>query len=104
MSAMMAVQPVLGFPVWAVIGATMAAIILIMILIMNKMNEPGESLEPTPRECWKAAVIYYNPNDAALFVEKHAGVGYTFNFGNPWSWIVLSGIVLVIASSAFLID
>lgn len=49
----------------------------------------------TADECWKWGVIYYNPNDAALFVEKRFGVGYTMNFGRPMSWVILSLILVV---------
>jgi uncharacterized membrane protein len=48
----------------------------------------------TPDECWKGGVIYYNPADPALWVEKRFGIGWTFNFGNPRSWFVLGGILL----------
>jgi Family of unknown function (DUF5808) len=42
----------------------------------------------TPDRCWKAGIFYVNPADPALFVEKRHGIGYTLNFGNPWSWVV----------------
>jgi uncharacterized membrane protein len=60
-------------------------------------------MDPTPNECWKAGLFYYNPNDAALFVEKREGYGYTFNFANPWSWTLLSSLALVIASARWVI-
>lgn len=40
-------------------------------------------------------MIYYNPDDPAVLVEKRFGIGYTLNFGNGRSWLVLGGIVLV---------
>jgi uncharacterized membrane protein len=49
----------------------------------------------TPDRCWKGGMIYYNPDDPALLVEKRFGIGYTLNFGNGRSWLVLVGIVLV---------
>jgi uncharacterized membrane protein len=37
-----------------------------------------------------------NPDDPALVVPKRFGVGYTLNFGNPWSWAVLAKLVLTL--------
>jgi uncharacterized membrane protein len=34
-------------------------------------------------------------------VEKREGLGYTFNFANPWSWALLLGLALVVASAPF---
>lgn len=41
---------------------------------------------------WK--LFYYNPDDPRLLVEKRLGVGYTFNFARPASWLIL-GLVLL---------
>jgi uncharacterized membrane protein len=49
----------------------------------------------TPDRCCKAGIFYVNPADPALFVEKRLGIGYTLNFGNPWSWVVLVFIILI---------
>lgn len=48
----------------------------------------------TPDECWKLGLIYFNPNDSALWVEKRFGVGWTLNFANPRSWMVMGAILL----------
>jgi uncharacterized membrane protein len=39
---------------------------------------------------WKAGLIYYNPEDPSLWVEKRFGVGYTLNFGNRRSWLMMA--------------
>jgi len=44
---------------------------------------------------WRAGVFYVDRDDPALFVPKRSGLGYTFNFGNPWS-LVLTGALLVV--------
>jgi uncharacterized membrane protein len=36
-----------------------------------------------------------------LFVEKRDGLGYTLNFANRGSWMLLLGLALVIASVPF---
>jgi uncharacterized membrane protein len=104
MFALIAVDPVLHIPFWAMMLGIMGAIIAIAIVVVSKMNEPGEGPDPTPQECWKAGIIYYNPNDAVLFVEKREGVGYTFNFANGWSWVLMAGLLLVLASAAFIVS
>jgi uncharacterized membrane protein len=45
--------------------------------------------EETPDECWTLGSIYYNPRDPALFVQKRIGMGYTVNFGNRKSWLLM---------------
>jgi uncharacterized membrane protein len=99
---LIALQPVLGIPVWIVVLAPIPFIIVIIIVTVNKMNEPSEPLDPTPQECWKGGVIYYNPNDAVLFVEKRDGLGYTFNFANRWSWVLLASMAAVVTSVFFI--
>ena len=93
----------LGIPIWAILVGLVAALIPIILAIVNGMSRPSEPLDPTPQECWKGAIFYYNPNDAALFVEKRDGFGYTFNFANRWSWILLAGLALVMASAPFVV-
>jgi uncharacterized membrane protein len=50
----------------------------------------------TPDECWKLGVFYFNRDDAAVFVEKRFGVGWTLNFGNPRSWWVIGALLAFI--------
>jgi uncharacterized membrane protein len=101
MFALMALQALLNLPVWLVVGAPLVLLVPFVILLLNKMSDPGDPVEPTPNECWKGTIIYYNPNDSALFVEKRVGLGFTLNFGNRWSWVLATGLALVIASAFF---
>ena len=39
---------------------------------------------------WKWGVFYYEPSDPALFVSKRFGFGYTFNFANRLTWLLLA--------------
>lgn len=43
----------------------------------------------TPDTCWKWGIFYINPADPSIFIEKRFGIGYTVNFGNRWTWLVL---------------
>ncbi|MBZ5591656.1 MAG: DUF5808 domain-containing protein [Acidobacteriia bacterium] len=101
--ALIAVQPLLGIPVWMIAVSPIAILIPLLIVMTKKMSEPSEPMDPTPNECWKGGIFYYNPNDAALFVEKREELGYTFNFANRWSWVLLLGLALVIASALFVL-
>jgi uncharacterized membrane protein len=49
----------------------------------------------TPDANWKLGVLYFNPDDAAIFVEKRFGVGYTMNFARPMAWVILGAILLL---------
>ena len=103
MFSLISVQALLGIPVWVIALLPLAILIPVIIVTVNKMGQPGSLPEATPNECWKGAIFYYNPNDAVLFVEKRSGLGYTFNFANPWCWALLAGLVLVIASAPFIL-
>ena len=40
--------------------------------------------------------LYCNPDDTNIFVRKRFGIGaWTMNMGNPWSWAIVGGIVLL---------
>lgn len=101
--ALIAVQAPLGIPVWVIALAPTAILIPLVTVMRNKMSEPREPMDPTPNECWKGSIFYYNRDDAALFVEKREAFGYTLNFANYWSWVLLLGLALVIASAPFVL-
>ncbi|GAA5013475.1 DUF1648 domain-containing protein [Actinopolymorpha pittospori] len=44
---------------------------------------------------WRLGAVYVNREDSAVFVPKRFGIGWTLNLGNPWSLVVLLGIVAV---------
>jgi uncharacterized membrane protein len=66
---LLALQPLLGIPVWVIALSSIAFLIPMYAIMTKKWSEPSELMEPTPNECWKANIFYYNPNDAALVVE-----------------------------------
>ncbi len=82
--------------------AVVAVGIAVMVVVLVRAGQGGSRLEPaaeagagtgpgdgTEDRSWKAGIIYWNRRDPALFVEKRFGIGYTLNFGNPWSWVLL---------------
>jgi uncharacterized membrane protein len=72
-------------------------------LALRRRAAPGaEAGEVTPDACWHGGQFYYNPQDPALFVEKRAGLGLTFNFGNRMSWVVAALTLLIPTGLVFL--
>jgi uncharacterized membrane protein len=55
----------------------------------------------TPDACWRWGLFYVNPADPSILIEKRFGVGYTLNFGNRWTWVVLA--LLLVAAALGLI-
>jgi uncharacterized membrane protein len=49
--------------------------------------------DATPDSAWKGGIIYFNPDDPAIFVERRDGFGFTVNFGRPEGWLALLGIL-----------
>ncbi len=47
----------------------------------------------TPDEAWKFGIFYFNPKDAALFVEKRFGLGWTINFGQARAWVLIAMVL-----------
>lgn len=45
---------------------------------------------------WIGGLIYFNPADPALLVEKRMGIGWTMNVGNPRSWVPLIAVAVIV--------
>ena len=51
--------------------------------------------DATPDHAWKVGgLLYFNPRDPAMWVEKRIGFGYTLNMGNPRAWLLIAGMML----------
>jgi len=77
--------------VWIILGPVLLLGVLAVLLSVFARTK-----EPPPDDGWKG-IFYFNPDDPALFVPKRFGIGYTLNFGNSWSWVVLALIVAMVA-------
>ncbi|MFP4547765.1 MAG: DUF5808 domain-containing protein [Fidelibacterota bacterium] len=51
---------------------------------------------------WKGGLIYYNPEDPSLWVDKRMGIGWTLNFGNKRAWIFVAIVLSIIIFSAIM--
>ena len=89
--------PLLHLPVPAIALSGLPIILAAVVYLIKKSNDARAPVDPTPNECWKGGMIYYNPNDAALFVARRDGVGFTSNMANPWSWVMLGSLPVLIA-------
>ncbi|HEU0143068.1 MAG TPA: DUF5808 domain-containing protein [Bryobacteraceae bacterium] len=95
-------------PVWGLVVFNAVSFGLIAVAIWFSVRRRGETApesgEVTPENCWHCwGQFYHNPQDPALFVEKRIGLGWTFNFGNRLSWVVLALMNLIPAGLIFLI-
>jgi len=77
--------------VWIILGALiLVGLISVLVPLMARQNAPADS------SLWRAGIFYVNPSDPALFVPKRFGIGYTINFGNRWSWLLIAILVVLI--------
>ncbi len=82
------------FPLHVVSAWVLLVLIFVPIsalLIWGHRRANSGTSETTPEEKWVMPGVYYNPGDAATFVERQFGIGYTVNLAHPL------GIVLVLA-------
>lgn len=62
-------------------------------------SKVGSPIQPVNDDAqWKLGVVYFNPQDPAIWVEKRSGIGWTMNFANPKGWIMLIGIIAIIVA------
>lgn len=80
---------------FSAVGALVLLLITTGVLIRNKsVLISGQSA--TNETHWKGGVLYFNREDAALFVPKRLGFGWTLNMAQPAAWLLM-GLVLAIA-------
>jgi uncharacterized membrane protein len=59
--------------------------------------------DTTPDSAWLTGRIYFNRSDPALFVERRMGFGYTLNFGNPVSWLLVVAAAIALSVPLLLV-
>jgi len=62
----------------------------------NNLNKQTANFESKNSDGWKG-VIYFNRQDSRLMVPKRIpGMGWTLNFGNPYTYVLIIAIVSII--------
>ncbi len=103
---MVGLLPLVLFPIWLVPAVTLTFAAVIIIWSAQKIMSPAARdavPEPASDSYWKAGLFYYNPDDPAIFVSKRVGIGYTMNFANKVSWVVLVALLLIVLLPALLL-
>jgi len=78
-------------PLELIVLAILAASSLYLIVIGPVGGQAARRPDDqTPDDAWKFGIFYFNPQDAALFVEKRFGLGWTVNFGQTRAWILIA--------------
>ncbi len=80
---------------WMLLGPLL--LILATVYSIRVVNRP-HNLAPLPNEYWKGGIWYYNPDDAALFVETRRGAGFSLNLANKWSWVLVAANIAALTS------
>lgn len=70
------------------------------VKIRKEKFNSGKSLNKDEDRFWKAGLIYFNPQDPTLFIEKRFGIGWGLNYGRFEAYIVIGAVI----GSIFLID
>ncbi len=89
-----------GGVLYASLGFTVAVLALGLIVSV-RTGQGGARLagaspsDRTDDRYWRLGAIYVNRDDPALIVERRFGFGWTMNFGNPLSWVLLVAILAV---------
>ena len=90
----------LGWEIWVLLGVIIAMSLSVTVWMIRigqggqrrvgaaaRVAVPGDA---TSDSAWKAGLVYFNPADPALFVERRSGLGWTLNFGNALSWVFMA--------------
>jgi|SRR5579859_6068880 len=59
--------------------------------------QPSDTDNRNEDSFWVAGVLYVNPNDPHLLVERRSGLGKTFNFAHPAAWWITGGLFGLLA-------
>lgn len=66
-------------------------------------EQPDNNLLSSDDSEWAGGLIYHNNKDPSIIVPKRYGVGYTFNLGSKFSWILFTLILIVPVLLVFLV-
>lgn len=90
-------------PMLVALGVVIASLALVIWMLSRGWSLSDTAPERTAEDRWYAGGIYYNPDDPAVMVQKRSGFGYTFNFGNHWSWVLLAGTAIIVGGGILIV-
>lgn len=81
-------------------GVAVIVLLPLFMLAIGHFARPGEPAQGdrSPDSTWKLGLIYFNPQDSAVWVEKRFGVGYTLNFARPTAWLLVGALFAAISA------
>jgi uncharacterized membrane protein len=94
--------PALAMQVWS---AALIVTIVAFVISLMRAGQGGARVvatggspigDRTADARWIGGLLYFNRTDPALFVEKRMGIGWTVNFGNPWSWVSVIAVAVIV--------
>ncbi|MBN2878268.1 MAG: hypothetical protein JXN65_01435 [Clostridia bacterium] len=103
-------------PMWAMLYVPMAAsaailVYAVVLAIMtgqsgSRIKIEGKRAESTEiirddDAFWKLGMFYYNKEDPAVFVERRFSPGWTTNWARWQSWLIVFGILAMVAVSLY---
>lgn len=71
--------------------------------VFGRMQDGGELLSDDDVH-WKLGVLYFNRQDASVFLPKRFGFGWTLNFARPAAWAIAVGFVGLTAAFVALVS
>lgn len=77
----------------------LAAVMVAVVILARNNRERDEGEEDTglthrdDDKYWRGGLFYVNREDHALLVPRRFGLGWTLNFGNPRTAMLLAGVV-----------
>ena len=97
-----------GLVEWLIGAAVLLPLVVLLVFLW--MGQGGAAMagaaeaaadgpplgDRTADQCWKLGLIYFNPDDPALMVEKRFGIGWTLNFANKKAWLLMGVLVVFI--------
>ena len=101
--AVVGLLPLRHFSLIVFLAPVMLFVVVILAYSYKLSNDPDMTADETPDSSWRLSSIYDNRADPALFVQKRFGLGYTLNFGNPMSWLILAMMLALIPAAIFLL-
>lgn len=62
--------------------------------LSSKDEEEMYYEDPEDERKWLGGILYYNPEDPSIFVEKRFGIGSTINMARWQSWMFIGGLAI----------